>query len=48
MTETSIIFFLIGAGVLWGGFGVSLGILLKNEKEVIDTEKRKNTEKKAC
>ncbi|WP_297632962.1 MetS family NSS transporter small subunit [uncultured Clostridium sp.] len=39
MTETSIIFFLIGAGVLWGGFGVSLKILLKNEKEEVVREK---------
>ncbi|MGL5417495.1 MAG: MetS family NSS transporter small subunit [Clostridium sp.] len=37
MTGTSIIFFLIGATVLWGGFAFSLALLLKNEKKQVET-----------
>lgn len=33
MTGISMIFFLIGATVLWGGLGVSLAILIQNEKK---------------
>ncbi|MGL4759851.1 MAG: MetS family NSS transporter small subunit [Sarcina sp.] len=33
MTLTSIIFFAIGATVLWGGFTVSFIMLIKNEKK---------------
>lgn len=34
MTGTSIIFFIVGATVLWGGLVVSLLNLLKHEKKV--------------
>ncbi|MGL4874383.1 MAG: MetS family NSS transporter small subunit [Clostridium sp.] len=37
MTGTSIVFFLIGAVVLWGGFAFSLALLLKNEKKQAKT-----------
>lgn len=33
MTTTSIIFFLIGAIVLWGGLAVTLTMLIKGGKE---------------
>ena len=33
MTPTSIVFFAIGATVLWGGFIVSLVVFIKNEKK---------------
>lgn len=33
MTPTAIIFFTIGATVLWGGLAVTLGMLLKNERK---------------
>ena len=33
MTPTSIIFFAVGATVLWGGFIVSFVMLIKNEKK---------------
>lgn len=40
MTKTSILFFFIGAIVLWGGFGISLKILLKNESEEMKTKRK--------
>ena len=33
MTTISIIFFAVGATVLWGGFIVSLVVLIRNEKK---------------
>jgi hypothetical protein len=33
MNATAIIFFLFGATVLWGGFGVTLAIAMKKEKQ---------------
>lgn len=36
MTPTSIVFFLIGATVLWGGLAVTLGMLLKNERNSVE------------
>lgn len=33
MTSTSMIFFAIGACVLWGGLIVTLAITIKNEKK---------------
>ncbi|EGT3616876.1 MetS family NSS transporter small subunit [Clostridium perfringens] len=35
MNPTSIVFFLVGATVLWGGFALSLSILLKNERKSV-------------
>lgn len=35
MNTTSIVFFLIGATVLWGGFIVTLSMLLKNERKTV-------------
>ncbi|WP_195972156.1 MetS family NSS transporter small subunit [Clostridium thermobutyricum] len=45
MTGTSILFFIIGATVLWGGFVTSLTILLRNEKKLeADLRKDENLE----
>lgn len=40
MARTSVLFFFIGAAVLWGGFGISLRILLKNESEEVKMNKK--------
>ncbi|WP_152524878.1 MetS family NSS transporter small subunit [Clostridium sp. Ade.TY] len=42
MTLTSIVFFLIGAIVLWGGLGVTLTMLLKNERKESLSEEYNN------
>lgn len=45
MTMTSIIFFIIGATVLWGGFAVSLIKLIRNEKKLeVKLENKENLE----
>lgn len=41
MSGTAIVFFAIGAIVLWGGFAVSLTMLIKNEKKAELKEKDK-------
>ncbi|CEH32854.1 MetS family NSS transporter small subunit [Romboutsia lituseburensis] len=33
MTSISIVFFLLGATILWGGFMVTLAITIKNERK---------------
>lgn len=33
MTSISIVFFLLGATILWGGFMVTLSITIKNERK---------------
>ncbi|WP_283719550.1 MetS family NSS transporter small subunit [Clostridium perfringens] len=35
MNTTAIVFFLIGATVLWGGFALTLSMLLRNERKTI-------------
>ena len=35
MTNVAIAFFLLGAGVLWGGLALTLGITVYNEKKRI-------------
>ncbi|EJT6171520.1 MetS family NSS transporter small subunit [Clostridium perfringens] len=35
MNTTAIVFFLIGATVLWGGLALTLSMLLRNERKSI-------------
>ena len=35
MNTTAIVFFLIGAAVLWGGLALTLSMLLRNERKTI-------------
>lgn len=35
MNSISIVFFLIGATVLWGGLAITLSMLLKNERKSV-------------
>ncbi len=35
MNTIAIVFFLIGATVLWGGFALTLSMLLRNERKSI-------------